>query len=255
MSCLMAGLAVLTMFAPARAQEEAAADKPTASLSVDVLSQYVWRGFGLSRDSAVIEPSMTIGYKGFSANVWGNFDTDWVDTGAEWTETDFTLSYTHEIYCGLSGTIGTIYYSLTDVDDSFEVFGGLSYAFPWFTVGLTGYREVSHYPGWWVQLDVSRSIALPWYGMSLALTGSVGYMDLEDEVTLNRSGEVGHYSNFHSGQLLATLNIPVGKYFTVSPKVGYAFPLTSDAADYIEVSSVDGEEDHIFGGINVTFAF
>ncbi len=51
-------------------------EKPTADLSVALLSQYVWRGYQLSRDSLVIQPSMTVGYKGFGVNLWGNLDTD-----------------------------------------------------------------------------------------------------------------------------------------------------------------------------------
>ena len=59
----------------ANPEQPAAEDKPTASAGVDVLSQYVWRGFALSRNSAVLQPSVTVGYKGFSVNVWGTFDT------------------------------------------------------------------------------------------------------------------------------------------------------------------------------------
>jgi hypothetical protein len=139
--------------APATAQEEEE-DGPSASFSTDIFSQYVWRGYGLSKDSAVIQPSMTIGYKGFSVNMWGNFDTDenFVPDGdAKWNETDFTFSYSHEFYPGLSGTVGGVYYSLNGVDDSFEVFGGVSYAFPWLTVGFNVYKEVSHNPGWWLE--------------------------------------------------------------------------------------------------------
>lgn len=51
-------------------------DKPTANLAVSALSKYVWRGFELSKDSIVLQPSATVAYKGFSANVWGNEDTN-----------------------------------------------------------------------------------------------------------------------------------------------------------------------------------
>ena len=54
------------------AEEEA----PSADLSVSLSSKYVWRGYELSKDSVVIQPSLTVGYKGFAANFWGNLDTD-----------------------------------------------------------------------------------------------------------------------------------------------------------------------------------
>jgi len=79
-------------------------DRPTASLDVAFLSQYIWRGYGLSRDSLVIQPSVTAGYKGFSLNLWGNLDTsfqggkdyagDYKDD-SKWNETDMTFSYGH----------------------------------------------------------------------------------------------------------------------------------------------------------------
>ena len=51
--------------------------RPTASVYVDFLNQYVWRGYALSdaHKGMVIQPSVTASYRGFSLNVWGNFDT------------------------------------------------------------------------------------------------------------------------------------------------------------------------------------
>ncbi|MCJ7602617.1 MAG: hypothetical protein MUO63_14100, partial [Desulfobulbaceae bacterium] len=77
-----------------------AEEEPTADLSVSALSKYVWRGFELSKDSIVLQPSMTVGYKGFGFNLWGNLDTDQHEfvaveneNSSSWTETDMTLSY------------------------------------------------------------------------------------------------------------------------------------------------------------------
>ena len=54
-----AGLAEEAEPEEAKKVEAPAEDRPTASLGVDVLSQYIWRGFALSRssrgDSAVID--------------------------------------------------------------------------------------------------------------------------------------------------------------------------------------------------------
>jgi len=79
-------------------------DKPTGDATVAVLSKYVWRGQELSRNSVVVQPSATVGYKGFSVNVWGNLDTapyysgtDDISYSNNWTETDVTLSYSKTI--------------------------------------------------------------------------------------------------------------------------------------------------------------
>jgi len=156
------------------------------------------------------------------------------------------FSYTRELYKNLNATVGGCYYSLVNSEfDSVEVFGGISYAFPWFTVGITGYREISHAPGWWVQLDVSRNFPLPWYSMSLDLGASFGYLILEDT----------DYSKLHAGQVLAALNIPVWKYLTVSPKVGVSFPLSDGASRNIKAGSWDGDDTHVFGGVRLSAAF
>ena len=84
-------LSILTAGIPAAMAEEEA---PSADASVAFLSKYVWRGFELSDDSMVIQPSLTASYMGFSANFWGNLDTKYYETEAHnWNETDFTLSY------------------------------------------------------------------------------------------------------------------------------------------------------------------
>jgi uncharacterized protein (TIGR02001 family) len=233
---------------PVRAEEE----RPTTEVNVDILSQYIWRGYALSKDSAVIQPSVAVGYRGFNLNIWGNLDTDdqnpvGPSNQTNWNETDLTLSYTHNIYKGLSGTVGMVYYSLDQVDDLFEIFGGVSYELPWFTVGFTAYREVSHQPGWWLQFDLSRSFPIPWHGMSLDVGMTFGMWDIEDKAA--------EYSAWHSGLIYAGLNIPVGKYVTVTPKIGFAYPLSGEASDNIRAVSWDGKENHVYGGIGISASF
>ena len=193
-------------------------------------------------------------------NIWGNLDTDDAlqRNGANWNETDATFSYTRELFKGFNATVGGIYYGL-EGPDSFEVFGGVSYAFPWVTVGFTAYREVAHFPGWYLQMDVSRTFELPWYGMTFDLGGSFGYQTLEHKDNAlsitNGALNTGSYSALHGGQILGALHIPVNKYFTVTPKVGVAFPLSNRGADRLEVASWDNESTHVFGGINLTATF
>jgi len=253
----------LVMISSASAHAEGEDDKPTASLYTDVLSKYVWRGYALSKDSVVIQPSMTAGYKGFSLNLWGNFDTNAHPpgnpppySGATWNETDLTFSYSHQIYGELSGTVGGIYYALDSTDDSFEIFGGLSYAFPWLTFAVTGYREVSHYPGWWIQFDASRNFKLPWYDMSTDLGMTFIYQNSEDNTAYPDPNDPDQaFSGFVSGQIFAALNIPVWKFITVSPRIGFAFPLSHKANEEITLMSWDTQANHVFGGVRIAAAF
>ena len=100
--------------------EPAAAAKPagkvipedlTANLNVSLYSQYIWRGYELSRDSVVIFPTMTIGYKGFAVNLWADLDTRFTGSANKefkLQETDVTVSYSNsykpletELYPGM----------------------------------------------------------------------------------------------------------------------------------------------------------
>lgn len=255
--CLLLALCALASAGAVRAEE----DKPTASAYVDFLNQYIWRGYALSDSDQVIQPSITVGYKGFSLNLWGNLDTDDKNPAGpgddtNWNETDFTFSYSHEICPNLTGTLGAIYYSLDKVDDSTEIYGSLAYTFPWFTTALTIYREVSHYPGWLFQLDVSRNFKLPWYDMSLDLAGTLYYQHSEDEGAYPDPDDSDDaYSAFHAAQIFAAVNIPFCKYFTVSPRVGYTFPLSGKAKDEIKFISWDGDGNHLFGGLRLAASF
>jgi hypothetical protein len=204
---------------------------------------------------------MSVGYKGFSANVWGNFDTDENNEfrphgHANWNETDLTLSYSLKIYRVLSATMGGIYYALDNADDSLEVFGGLSADLSWLTAKFTVYREVLHYPGWWFQFDISRSFQLPWYETSLDLGAGLICQVSNDAGAFPDPGDPRHaYAGPLSGYLSAALNIPVHKYITVSPKFGYWFPLGNEASTEIKGISWDKKSNHVYGGLGVSFHF
>lgn len=237
---------------------DAGEEKPSADLTVGLYSQYIWRGWELSRDSLVIQPSVTISYKGFSANVWGNLDTDtnenlYGDETSDWNETDFTLSYD-----GSAGmvdyTLGYIYYALDGVgSDTQEFYAGVSLD-TLLIPTLTVYRDTDAAPGWYVTLGVSHSFPImEKYSLDLGL--QVSYWDVDGDSTYaDHDGDA--YSNFHDGILSAAMSFPVGKYFTITPELYYVFPLSDDAEDFMEDNSVSGDDDDfIYGGVSLSFAF
>ena len=64
-------------------------EKPEATVSADMVSQYIWRGQELGNVS--LQPAMGVSYKGWSLDAWGNVGlSDSNDT----KELDLTLSYT-----------------------------------------------------------------------------------------------------------------------------------------------------------------
>ena len=64
-------------------------DTISATLGVDIVDQYIWRGQDLGNVS--MQPTLGIAWKGLSLSTWGNIGiSNWADT----KELDFTLDYT-----------------------------------------------------------------------------------------------------------------------------------------------------------------
>ena len=238
------------------AQEE----KPEASADIGVFSKYVWRGYEFSDESAVIQPSITVTYKSFSFNLWGNLDTDEdLDTRHEsnFNETDMTLSYAKSF--GLIGLdVGYIYYALDGIDDSKEIYLSMGLD-TLLAPTLTVYREIAHMPSWYFSFGISHSIDIT-DGITLDMAGSVGYYYSDDDdftefdSNLNPTNE--KYENFHDGLISVGLTIPLDKYFTLSPMIAYSFPLTDDSDDHISGSSAFGNDsDFVFCGVTLSMAF
>jgi hypothetical protein len=242
-----------------------AADKPTADLSVDALSKYVWRGFELSQDSMVLQPSMTVAYKGFSANLWGNLDTDSSTANTNsWTETDMTLSYGRSLGM-VDLSAGYIYYGLDSAADTQEVYMSAALN-TLLTPTLTIYRDYDSFPGWYITLGISHSVPIK-DDIALDLGAQVGYLVADDassygEVVNGAQSTTEAYNAFHDGLLTASVTFPVNKYVSITPKLNYSFPLSGKASDLIEVTSLDyngtmgsGNDNFLYGGVNVDLSF
>ena len=224
----------------AMAEEEA----PSADASVGFYSKYVWRGFELSKDSIVIQPSLSVSYMGFGANLWANLDTDEYWSGTHnWNETDFTLSY-DGAYEKLGYGVGWIYYALEDgYPDTQEWYGTLSYDMllaPSFTI----YYDTDRGAGaWYANLGFGHSFTIA-ENYSLDLGLAFGYLD-------NNDG----YAELHDGLVSASMSFPVGKYVSITPELYYSFALTSDAKDYIKDPDLSDKADFFYGGISASFSF
>lgn len=228
----------------ALAEEEA----PSASLAVGLYNQYVWRGEAWSKDSMVIQPSLTVGYKGFAFNLWGNMDTEQYSVDADETsnlnETDMTVSY-GGTYNKIGYGVGYVYYGLEGALDPQEVFVRLSYD-TLLSPSITVYREISGVQGWWyANAGISQAIPVS-DAVSLSLGANVGYFDNDSTV-----------SDFHDAMLSASLAIPVNKYITITPELHYSFALSNASEDYLKgVSAYAADDaDHVYGGIAFTLSF
>lgn len=241
---IVAGVLTLSMLAagiPAAMAEEEA---PSAEASVAFLSKYVWRGYAFSKDSLVIQPSLTTAYKGFSANLWANLDTDLYGTDQhKWNETDFTLSY-DGAYEKIGYGVGWIYYALDSTYDTQEFYGILGYDVL-LAPSLSVYYDTDHFAGaWYANLAFSHTFMIAEkYGLDLGL--AFGYLD-------DNAG----YAEFHDGNLSASMSFPIGKYIAITPEIYWSFPLTSTAGDNIKATSItDGDDSFVYGGLSASFSF
>jgi hypothetical protein len=252
-------------------------EKVEGEVAASVLSAYIWRGQELTRHSAVIQPSATVSYRGFTANVWGNLDTKPYGAAGEkyssnFTETDVTLSYLHKFGIVQAGA-GYIYYGLAaaapggpDLLDSQEIFA---------TVGLdtilaptlTVYREIDHYHQWYATLGISHTFALH-EKVGLKLAGSVSYLKSEDETTYPKYDSdslatADKFNNFHDGVVSISLPVNVISTLTITPTVSYVFPLSDDAkyemkARGLQGAAVPSDKDSssfLYGGVTISYAF
>ena len=72
-----------------------AQDKLSVHAKADFVSDYVWRGAD-QQSGCSVQPSLTLGYAGFSLNVWGSQSlTKWEEGGSK--EWDINLGYTFNL--------------------------------------------------------------------------------------------------------------------------------------------------------------
>lgn len=251
-------------------------DKVTGEAAISVLSAYIWRGQELTRHGIVLQPSVTVNYKGFTANIWGNLDTRPYSAGSDkyssnYTETDLTLSYAKKLGIVQLGG-GYIYYALgapysgaADPADSQEVFVSLGLD-TILAPTLTVYKEIDHYHQWYALLGISHTFALSdKIGLKLAATAS--YLKSEDEGSYarydaNSAATSDKYSNFHDGTFSVSLPIALTKSLTLTPSATYVFPLCDDAKYEMKgrglrgaASAADRDSSFLYGGITLSFAF
>lgn len=214
----------------------------TADLNVSFYSQYIWRGYELSRGSLVIFPTMTVGYKGFAVNLWADLDTRFAgsDNHGKFRlqETDVTVSYSNAYEpWKLNYTVGWILYNYQPAQNQelFLTLGLDTILKPTFSV----YNEIEIGQAWYFSLGVSHSFPVnkDW---SLDVGGWVSYLHDKSD---------NNFANFHDGNVSAGLKIPLNNYLSVKPNIQYSFPLSGDASREIRGLSFSDSNNFVYGGI------
>ncbi|MEW6569943.1 MAG: hypothetical protein AB1390_02025 [Nitrospirota bacterium] len=249
-------LAVVLAISVVAAHSFAGETKTSGYASADIMSNYVWRGQKLS-NSWVIQPSVGITYGNFGANIWANYDTDreevtsGEETGhGEITETDFTVNYAFSMD-KFTFTIGYIFYAFDGANDTQEVYLSANYD-TLLNPTVTVYYDYDEGNGAFAIASVGHSFEVP-KGMSLNLGASASYNIKNNIMGFDENGD--DFSNFYNGEISTSLNIPIYKGLSLTPKLAYSFPLSDDAEEAISGISDDGDEDVFYGGLNLTLSF
>jgi hypothetical protein len=256
--------------------EEPAQDQVSGEVSASVLSAYIWRGQELSRHSLVIQPSATVSYKGFSANIWGNLDTKPYSPESEkysgnYTETDVTLSYARQFGI-VNAEAGYIYYGLaalapggTDPQDTQEVYISVGLD-TLLAPTLTVYKDIGHYHQWYATLGISHAFEFH-KRVSLELSAQISYLKSEDEEAYpkfdaNALATADKYNNFHDGTVSASLPISITDNISITPTLAYVFPLGDDAKYEMQgrglkgsLMPTDNDSAFLYGGVVMRFSF
>jgi hypothetical protein len=227
--------------------------KTSGYVSADVMSNYVWRGQKLS-NSWVVQPSVGITYGVFGANIWANYDSDAkIDEGdghGEFNETDITLNYSRSID-KITLTAGYIYYALNNANDTQELYLSAGYD-TLLKPTLTLYYDYDEGNGAFLVASISHSFEVS-KDIALNLGASASYNINNKVMGFDQDGK--DFSNFYNAELSSSVSIPISKATTLTPKVAYSFPLSSDAKEAIKKISDDGDKDIFYGGINLTLSF
>jgi len=241
----------------------------TGSVSAGVFNRYIFRGYELSAHSAVIQPAVTVAYKGFSTSMWGNIDTDENPTQSfvpdregqkSFNETDLTLSYTYNIY-KLALTGGYVYYGTKYANETEELFLSATYD-TFLKPTLAIYRDINEYSGTYLNLSASKSLPI-YKEISLDLGASAGYFAGSADYWKTYERSTGAYTGkkyqgFHDGMVKAGLTIPVVGNIVIQPLIQYWFPLSGAAKRTVDDNSYNfnGKLDDTFVyGLNVTLSF
>ncbi|MCO5045563.1 MAG: hypothetical protein M9963_12060 [Kiritimatiellae bacterium] len=257
--------AVLAMPIGAVADEAEGSSSAEASLDVQVLSAYVWRGQLIGED-AVLQPQFTISKNGFSISWWGNLNLTDEATGhdGEFSEHDITVAY--DLACPITGAdvqLGIVNYdfpnvttetslgNLSLVNDTREAF--ITYALNDVLLAptLNLYYDFKEADGFYGSLGISHSISLA-ETVSLDLAASLGAASDDWGSFYFVEGTKG----LTDGSVSASLPIAICSSLTITPAVSYSF-LLDDAKDAVKADSslYFGETDYVVGSIQLSYAF
>ena len=193
-----------------------------------ILSNYVWRGIRLSEGPAY-QSSVTVASRGFSLNVWGNFDFN----SGRFNETDLTFSYGRDLK-KLSVETGLIHYGIIDGHDSDEMYAGLTADFP-LEPSLKAFFDINAGKGAFLQASAGHSMELS-SRFSLELKASLGIVFHNSFMGKPDSDQ--EFTGLHNAEVSAICPVRLGKGWDAKLQAGASTALSRNSRQAIVNGSV-----------------
>lgn len=255
---MMILLIVSSVVAPALAEES----KVSVEAEVAAVSKYIWRGLEVNEE-AVLQPSLTAAYGGFSFNVWGNMDltdfgedeciytSDCESRAWQFTEIDLTLDYSHSFdkFTIGGGIIAYEFPNWEESEDTHEIYLAMSYDCL-LQPALTIYYDFDEVDGFYANLSIGHSFSIN-DKLAIDLSSSIGYGDSDYNLA---------YFGVDDSALVdfncsIALPFQVTDMIAITPLLSFTAVVDSDLQDNVESNSCCDNENNLYGGVAVSFSF
>ena len=247
-------LAALLLAAAFAATPALAAIEVNGSAYVGYFDKYLWRGFDLSGSLPVVQGGVNLSSHGFTLGYWTNIQTKTDDgvglKGGDATETDITIDYTFSPVDKVNVSIGNIWYALDGLEDTKEVYLGVSAAVPLNpTIKVYYDYDMAKENGLFYTASVSHSFEFN-DKLSATLGALVSYND-ESDYAIYYYDPVSDcnktYSDWHNYELSASATYKINDQFSITPSFTFSSPISDEAK-----KAIDSE---VLGGLTVTMTF
>jgi len=230
------------------AVEDATAYSLSASFDPAFVSQYVWRGIALNKET-VIQPSLTLACNNLSLNVWSSMDmTDINGYKNDVNELDFTLDYSSS-FSLINYSAGVVRYTFPETDfvsttELYLVLSSEKTGNMWVSL----FQDVAAVEGSYVSIGNGTSLQL----------GTFPGIDVSGSLNWGSSKHNNFYYGYDNGAMTdcnvsISSTFGIGSYLSVTPSITFASLINEKIRDSFK--SGDIERDNVIGGLTLSAAF
>jgi len=263
---LVAAMAVATAGADdgvVMVDQTAGTDVVAAEVSAELalVSSYVWRGQVLNNDF-VAQPQVTLAHKGFSFNIWGNYDlagSSYTGVSHDFSEIDMSLAYTLPLAINeMAVDVGVINYdfpangsgntgapSTTELFIKGTVLSWQDYVIP----SMTIFGDIDEANGTYVLLDVVAPYQVSDY---LAVEGgiSAGYGNTSYNDYYFGGNQDANWNDFN---FYGNASYEIAENLTASLNLTYT--MLNGGAIEDAAGQIYEAKEKFWGGVNIAYDF